>query len=92
MEVMAKAGTRAQRRARFVNLAVAHHSRAQPSPNATSKDPVMVASVPPGKTTATKTTATARPAATDPAMMRATGPLAGSTSSRWFRLGPFLGS
>ena len=47
---------------------------AQPSPNPTSSEPVTTASVPPAKTTMLSTRAAVAPVASDPAMMRSTGP------------------
>jgi len=70
---MKTAGTAAHDWARLVTRVVRTAIRAQPNPNARSIEPVMTASVAPGKTTRARTRAIRAPAAREPATTPVTG-------------------
>ncbi len=72
---MTTAGTAAHRWGRLVMREDRTAIRAQPNPNATSIEPVMTASVAPGKTTSARTRAVRAPAMREPATTLVTGRL-----------------
>ena len=70
---MATAGTTAHRCGCRVRRTVSTAISAQPNPNPSSRDPVMVASVPPANTTRASTSAATAPATTEATMVRPAG-------------------
>ena len=74
---MTTAGTAAHRCGRLVTRVDRTANRAQPNPNPRSIEPVMTASVAPGKTTRARTRAVRAPAAREPATTPVTGRVRG---------------
>ena len=74
---IAAAGTAAQRWGRFVWCTVSTAMSAQPNAKASRIEPVMTLSPLPANTTRVRVAAAPRPAAMEPATMRATGPVRG---------------
>ena len=86
MAVIATAGTVVHRCGWVVILAERTRIIAQPSPKATSMEPVITLSVAPGKTTRLRTRALNAPATSEPAMTRPTGADLGTgPASTWSR-------